>query len=358
MAGYYETRTEHAFKTFAKDLKEGAESPVIYMYGAEEYLIEWAVKTLAGKYINPGAMAMDFERPDGDSVTADEIINACETFSMFSPRRIVWVRDYPALWQDNAKGFGAGDLKKIEEYLDAPNDSTILIFSTSKVKNDPKDRREKKTKLNSLLLKKARCYDFKPLDRQALRAFIEKRIRTAGLTIDRNTVDYLMDVTGYFHKETDYRIMNLNADLDKIAGLSESRVTREDIDRTILGDMDTYIFDFLDHVSSNRKEDAFLLLHNILSSGNDVYSILALLIGQFELMEEVTELRDAAMDIPAIVREMGMHEFRVKKALQAASKFDLAKLRSILVSLYETDAEIKQGNIDGVVALELLIGRI
>ena len=358
MAGYYETKTEHAFKAFARDLKEGSESAVIYMYGAEEYLIEWAVRTLAGKYINPGAMAMDFEKPEGDSITADEIVSACETFSMFSMRRIVWVRDYPSLYQDNAKGFGAADLKKLENYLDSPNEGTILIFSTSKVKNDPKDRREKKTKLNNLLLKKAKCYDFRPLDRQALRAFIEKRVRTAGLTIDRNTVDYLMDVTGYFHKETDYRIMNLNADLDKIAGLSEGRVTRADIDRAILGDMDTYIFDFLDHVSSNRKEDAFLLLHNILASGNDVYSVLALLIGQFELMEEVTELRESSMDIPAIVREMGIHEFRVKKALQAASKFELSKLRSILISLYETDTEIKQGNIDGAVALELLIGRI
>ena len=84
MAGYYETKTEHAFKTFAGDLRAGDISPVIYMYGAEEYLIEWAVNTLAGKYVSPGAKSMDFERPDGESVTADDIINACETFSMIS----------------------------------------------------------------------------------------------------------------------------------------------------------------------------------------------------------------------------------------------------------------------------------
>lgn len=358
MAEYYETKTEHAFKTFAGDLRAGDISPVIYMYGAEEYLIEWAVNTLAGKYVSPGAKSMDFERPDGESVTADDIVNACETFSMFSQRRIIWVREYPALWQDNAKGFSSGELNKLETYLESPNEGSVLIFSTSRVKNDPKDRKEKKSKLNNLLLKKAKCYDFGPLDRQALRSFIEKRMKAAGLTIDRSTVDYLMDVSGYFHKDTDYRLLNLSGDLDKIAGLAESRVTRADVDRTILGDMDTYIFDFLDYVSSNRKEDAFILLHNILSSGNDVYSVLALLIGQFELMEEVTELREASMDIPAIVREMGMHEFRVKKALQSASRFGKDKLRDILIRLYQTDTDIKQGNIDGAVALELLIGRM
>ena len=40
---------------------------------------------------------------------------------------------------------------------------------------------------------------------------------------------------------------------------------------------------------------------------------------QFELITEVSELRDLGMDISGIVREMGIHEFRVKKAMKAAA---------------------------------------
>lgn len=358
MAAYGEPKTEHAFKTFAKDLKEGNIAPVIYMYGAEEYLMEWAAGALASRYVSGGAGSLDLVRPDSDEVTAQDIINDCETFSMFSQKRVIWVRDYAPLWQDNAKGFSQDQLKALDDYISSPNEGSILIFSTSRVKNDPKDRREKKSKLNSLLLKKAACYDFCQLDRRALRAFIEKRVRGNGLEIDRDVSEYLMDVTGYYHKDTDYRIMNLSSDLDKIVNLAHEKVTRQDIDRTILGDMETYVFDFLDYVSSNRKEEAFVLLHNILSSGSDVFGILGLLAGQFELMTEVRELREEGMDIPAMVKEMGMHEFRVKKALKAAEKFSLSKLRSILCQLYEIDSEVKQGNIDGTLALELLIGRI
>ena len=272
----------------------------------------------------------------------------------------------PALRNDNAKGFGEKQLAKLEEYLDQPNEGTILIFTSSQVRNDPKDKREKKSKLDKLLLKKAKCYDFCPLDRRALRAFIEKRLRSAGLMIARDDLEYLVDSTGYFHKDTEYRLMNLTKDLEKIISLSETpdagkayaQVDRDDIDRAILGDMDTYVFDFLDYVSSNKKEEAYLLLGNMLNSGNDVFSILGLLVSQFELMTEIKELSEEGLPLNSITKEMGMHEFRIKKAMSSANRLSLDKLKKTLADLYEIDRSIKQGDIDGVLALELLIGRI
>lgn len=358
MADYYNNKTEHAFKTFAVDLKKGIDWPVLYMYGEEDYLIDWAVNTIAGKYVSGSFSAADFERPDPENVLMEDIIRSCETVSMFSSRRVVWVKEFPPLWQDNAKGFGDSQIKALEKYLDEPNPGTILIFSTSKVINDPKDRREKRSRLNKLLLSKAHCYDFCPLDRPALRAFIEKRFKVNGLVIDRSTADYIIEMSGYYHKDSDYRLMNMDSDLNKIVSLAEGKVRKEDVDRAVMGDLDTYVFDLLDHLSSNRKEDAFALLHNIVSSGNDVFPVLGLMIGHFELLTETGELRDRGMDIRGIVKEMGVHEFRIKKAIRAADKFSTEKLKSILSRLYEIDTSIKQGNIDGLTALELLIGRI
>ena len=376
-----ENKTEHAFKTFAQDVKRGFEESVLFMYGAEDYLIEWAVDTLVKRFVGKFALDTDFERPDGDTVTAEEILRSCETFSMLSERRLIWVRDYAPLLQDNAKGFSENQLKQLEEYLDMPNQGTLLIFSSSRIKNDPKDRREKRTKLDKLLLKKARCYDFCPLDRKALRAFIEKRIKSSGLVISRDNVEYLMDSTGYFHKDTEYRLMNLDADLTKIVSLASDRngmpdqgesiipdpeeaeaprpeISRDDIDRAILGDMDTYIFGFLDNLAANRKEEAFITLNNMMAEGSDVFGLLSMMVNQFELMTEVKELGDEGMSNAAISKELGIHEFRVKKAVASANRLNLDKLKNILCQLYEIDTNIKQGNIDGTLALELLIGRI
>ena len=358
MADFYDKKTEHAFKTFAVDMKNGMEHPVLYMYGAEDYLIDWAVSTIAGKYVSGSFAAADFERPDAEETSMEDIIRSCETVSMFSMKRVVWVKEYPPLWQDSAKGFGDSQLRILEEYIKEPNPGTILIFSSSRVKNDPRDKKEKKSKLNKLLLSSAHCYNFCQLDRPALRAFIEKRVKTNGLTIDRGVTDYIVDITGYYHKDTDYSLMNLDSDLNKMVSLATGKVTREDADRAVMGDMDTYVFDLLDHLSQNRKEDAFVLLHNIIASGNDVFSVLGLMISHFELLTEVDELRNSGMDISGIVREMGVHEFRVKKAMKAAERFGVEKLKKVLCRMYEIDTDVKQGNIDGLTALELLIGRM
>ena len=111
MAYNSDNKTKHAFKTFAGDLKNGFDYPVVYMYGPEEYLIDWAANTVAGKYVSKSFAAADLEKPDAESVTMDDIVSSCETVSMFSEKRVVWIRDFAPLWQDNAKGFGDSQLK-------------------------------------------------------------------------------------------------------------------------------------------------------------------------------------------------------------------------------------------------------
>ena len=349
---------EHAFKTFAKDLKSGEVAPVLYFYGPEQYLIEWAVKEIVKRCLPKDAAGMDLEEPDGDAATPQEIVSSCEMFSMFGSRRIVWVREAAALKSDNAAGYGEKGLEIIERYLQNPNESTILIFSSQEVKNDPKDKKEKKTKLNNLLLKYAKSYDFCALDRKTLRAYIKKRLKEAGCVMNDADCDYLIDATGYYHRESEYRILDLNSDIDKIVALSDENPGRAEIDEAVLGDMDTYIFDFLDYMSQNRKSDAFLLLSNMLSMKRDVFSILGSLINQFELMTEVKEMKENAMDLQTMSRELKVHEFRIRKSMTAGNRMSLDRLKKILIDLYETDAAIKRGDIDGSMALELLVGRI
>ena len=169
----------------------------------------------------------------------------------------------------------------------------------------------------------------------------------------------MLDETGYFNKETEYRIFNLENDIKKIIAYSDGKkVTEEDVSATLNGDMDTFVFNFLDAVSSNRKDTAFELLHNILTSGNEVFNIIGVLANHFELMLEVKEFKEEGLGPAAITSKLKVHEFRVKKAMAFAEKFNVEKLRSILSQLYEIDRNIKTGALEQNLALELLVGRI
>ena len=343
-------KKQHAFRTFSQDLKADNFPPVLFLYGPEEYLTDWAAGSLIKRYVRPGAESLDYVKLSDDCSTA-ELLEAAGTFSMFSEKRVVWAKDFLSLTVANPKGYTSADRDRILDYINNPNEQTVLIFSAA----EPEDKSE----LVKALKKNCKTYFFDKLDYGELAAFAEKRFRSAGVTIARDTLKYMLDETGYFNKETEYRIFNLENDIKKIIAYSDGKkVTEEDVSATLNGDMDTFVFNFLDAVSSNRKDTAFELLHNILSSGNEVFNIIGVLVNHFELMLEVKEFKEEGLGPAAITSKLKVHEFRVKKAIAFAEKFTVEKLRSILSQLYETDRNIKTGALEQNLALELLVGRI
>lgn len=344
-------RKEHAFKAFSKDIKEKDMPSVLFLYGEEGYLINWAVESLLKRYVNPALVSLDYVKFQDEGESLAEILDACNTFSMMSERRIVWASEFPALRSSNAKGFTASDLELAEAYLKEPNQGTLLVFSTI----NP----EGKSEMVKLLKSRAECYEFSQLDYSSLSGFISKRFTAAGVPADRELVKLIIDQSGYFNKETEYRIFNLVNDIEKMIAYSYGgQITEDAVSQVLNGDMDTFIFNLLDAVSGGQKDRAFGLLYNILSSGRDVFGIVSMLVNQFELMLEVAEFKEEGKNLPQIAEIMKGSEFRIKKAMGYTEKFTVNKLKSVLSQLYEVDRNIKSGLLEPELALEILIGRI
>ena len=62
------------------------------MYGEEEFLINWAVSMIKKAYISPSFESIDYIVLDEDNLSAEKIIESSDTFSMFSKKRVVWVK--------------------------------------------------------------------------------------------------------------------------------------------------------------------------------------------------------------------------------------------------------------------------
>ena len=71
-------------------------------------------------------------------------------FSIFSERRVVWAKDFPALKSASPKGFTASDRDKLIEYVKNPNEGTLLILSAEML--------EEKSELVKEL-KKLKCFE-------------------------------------------------------------------------------------------------------------------------------------------------------------------------------------------------------
>lgn len=114
----------------------------------------------------------------------------------------------------------------------------------------------------------------------------------------------------------------------------------------------------LDAIGRNRKDEAFRLLHNLLDAGTSVFNLLRLITDQLELILSVKEMKDEGMTLANIQKLLGVHQFRVKKAMAVTGQYSMEDLRRALSAAYEVDENIKTGLFEGDLALEYFIAKL
>ncbi len=338
---------EKGFREFTQDLKNDSIPSVLFMYGKEDYLIKWAVDLIINTFTDPATRSMDSVVIDWKAGMEEEVISSCETFTMLSRKRVVWVRDKDL----SAKG----EEMLFCRYIQDPSENAILIFSSEEASAS--------NGIVKALRKEKAFYCFDTLPQNELKSFAAKRFREAGVEISNRQLHLLMDATGYRNKDSDYRLYNFDNDIKKIlAHAGDGSISDEDIMAAVSGDEDTFIFDLLDGVSGNDKSRAFRIIHNTLSRDPyEVNRVMGQIISQMELMYMVKEVVEDPSISPgksAVAAKLGIHEFRAEKLMKYASMYTIEKLRRILLSAYRTYGDMLTGAIPPEMAVELFVGEI
>lgn len=356
MALAYNKETEHAFITIEKNIKEGKISNLILLYGKEEYLIKFYAETLINKFVSPACKPIDLVTLEGDQVNASSVIENLETISLMSERKVVYLPDFAPAAGKSQKGFTENDAKELIEYFkDIPDGSMLLITV-----NEPEDNRGKKSKIYTAIEKYGKVYDFQSLKDNMLRGFIEKRFRSAGKVYSSSVINMIISESGYGNKAIDYSLYNLENDLRKIIAHTgfNQEITAADVAGVITSNPENDVFAMLDAIGKNRKDEAFRLLHNLLESGTPVFNLLRLITNQLELVLMVKEMKNEGMSLPAMQKSLGIHQFRLKKAMAVTGQYSMEDLRKTLASAYEIDENIKSGLLESSLAMEYFIAQL
>ena len=335
-----------AYKNYINDFNKGLTGDVLCFYGAEDFLMDWAVEQVINKYVDESARELDVQMIDGETIQAAEIIGAARAFSMFSDKRVIIIRNYLPMYRKSSDVDGDALL----EFCSQKQDSSIVIFRLESKYTDDLTAYGKK------LVKAASSYDFATLERADLKAFINKRIHAAGKLIGHREMDYLIDLSGYYNKNSEYHLNNFDSDLEKITNACEGdQISVSLIEELLIGKEDKYVFNLVDAIMTGNKTKAMELAETIITEDDGAVPVLALLTKQFEIMYDSLELSKDGLSMSQIAKQTGINEFRLKKAYQAARKMDLERIRQILIQAYNLDRDIKSGNIDKDVAFELLL---
>ena len=205
------------------------------------------------------------------------------------------------------------------------------------------------------LAKACGAYEFARLERADLKAFITKRVHKGGRMIARRELEHMIDVTGYYNKDSRYDLAQLEKDIDKIVrACSTDSISAQLTEEILIGDSDRFVFGLVDALVSGDRGKALEIAEAIIREEDGSMAVLALLTKQFEIMYDAVELNEMGYSISRMAKKTGVNEFRFKRAFNAAGRYSKRRIGRILTELYNTDRDIKRGNIDKDVALELI----
>ena len=351
MANRSSAKEEHAYKRIDREIRNNSVKNLLFLYGREDFLIRWAVDALVRRYVDEACREMDFSRLDGTAVTLEQIRNNCETVPFLSEKRVVLISDFKLMEGVKNKNLNEEEEKLLIAYLkQLPQDCMMILTA------DGADRRKK---LYKAILEEGGVYEFGELDEKSLKSYIEKRFRESGKTAKPAVVARIIETSGYYDKDTDYTLYNLENDIKKAIAYNEaSEIGIEAVNNTISGNIDADVFAMIDSLGRNHKDEAYRTLHNLLVSGENEFRLLALLASHFEIILSVKEMKEEGKSFQEMHEILGIHEYRIKKAAMLTEKYTLASLRKILQKTYSIDKNIKTGLLEPSLALELFIAEI
>lgn len=351
MANRSSNKGEHAYKRIDKEIKSYSIKNLLFFYGNEDFLIHWAIDTLVRQYVNEVCKEMNFSHLDGTAVTMEQIINNCETLPFISEKRIVLISDFKLMEGIKSKHINDEEEKLIAAYLKQLPEYCILIITANST--------DKRKRLYKTVLDQGSAYEFGKLDERSLKSYIRKRFSESKKKVKPSVIAQIIEISGYYDRDTDYSLYNLENDIKKAIAYNEDSVIElESVYNTISGNLDTDVFTMIDFLSQSRKDEAYHILHNLLASGENEFRLLALLVSQFEIILAIKEMKEEGKSFKEMHEILGIHEYRIKKAAIFTHKYTVSSLKKILQKIYNIDKNIKTGLLEPILAFEIFISEI
>ena len=293
-------------------------------YGNNKSIINDKINNIINKYniVDNNIIKYDLE----DNL--DNIIEEASMISLFGDTKLILI---------NTTFKEEIDIDKLEEYLKHYNNNIYIVFMS----NDKVDTRRKLYKL----ITKYGTIEEVTSDNNYIRSYIKEYIK-----------DYKMDINYFLSKVSD-NLDNIKNELDKLMlyKLEDKNITNKDIDDLVISNVEEDIFALTDSVITNNIDKSITLYNKFMEKNYEPVYIIGLLGNQFTLLYQVKKLYNMGKNNNDIASILGVHPYRVKLAIQNSYYYTEEDLIKYIYKLGNLDKDIKTGNIDKTLGLELFL---
>lgn len=294
------------------------------IFGSNGFLVQQRLRELIQKY--DGAV----EQFDAaELATADSVIDAVRSISLFDPKKLVVVHDFTA---------SSELVDRIEYVVSSVADSNGLALVSNKL--------DKRSAAYKWLQKNVHIHEEKQLEQPQLMQWLTDQANKHNINISTANARYLCERTGNSQQL-------LYHDLAKLQAVS-GEITKQIIDDLVPATPQSSIFTLLEALFDGQLKRAWYLYQDQRAQGEDPYKIMAMIVWQ---LQQITMAVYAPDNNQATLTAAGMSPYAARKVLGYRQKVSKECLREYIAELAHVDLQSKT-SADVESALEYYFCRI
>jgi DNA polymerase-3 subunit delta len=332
--------------------------PIVYILrGDDQQAIEDHLKSLYAKIGESNVAEMNITRLVGKSTSLNDLRAAALAMPFLTERRLVVLEDALQSYSGREK---QRERKEFLKLLDSLPQSTglVLVVPDSKKYAHGAMRWEKLDE-NHWLMKWSReagscAYVIDcplPAERE-MQGWIQKKVNEMDGRITSQGAATLAEYVG---NNTQRAVREINKLLTYVN--FERPIEDDDVRKLTAQDRQADIFNLVDAIGSRDGGKALDLMHLLLEEMEFV-QLFGMIVRQFRLLLEAREIMDDGGKTGDIAQILHQPNFVARKITGQAERFDLSTLEGIYHHLLQIDLNSKTGQMDGDVALDVLIARL
>ncbi len=316
------------------------------LHGDDPFLQGEELAKLTARMGDSGMADLNTSYVDGSSANWEDLYQQCTSIPFLSDRRLVIVTGLlTRLGERQKSDVDTQMLGRLLDLLPVIPETTRLVFAEDRTLPE-----QHPVLTLALRLDDAYVRHLAKPEGNALTRWVQQRVSAEGGQIGASAAQTLCA-----YAEDD--LYRLQQEILKLVAYTDGQrpITEGDIETLTPNAKQANIFHMVDALGRRDGPTAARIYHHLLDMGAHPLSLLGMITRQFRLMIQIKELAPHLGTPQAIAKALHQSPYPTQKILSQSTHYTMEQLRSVYHKLLDTDVDIKTGNTDPILALDLLI---
>jgi DNA polymerase-3 subunit delta len=307
---------------------------ILLLHGEERFLVDERAKATLDDWSKDLVSDFGQDTLEGQGLTPSRLQDAILQAPFLDPYRVVYARMAPVTRSEALAS----------ALTDIPPTTRLLITIAGRLSGASKLAK-------AVVVSGGSAEEMQLLKGRALGEWAARRAADHGLT---------PAIAAQVVRVTPPDLSIVNSELKKLAAYkaSGSKLTPEAISELLAGGREDEIFKLTDNLLPRPTAEALRIARSLARGGMQPTSIAYRMARHMALVLQVRARQDRGESLSEVQERMSEHRFVLQKAYDAAKEADSERLEAALRAIRDYEWEVKSGQVDAELGLDVLLTRI